>query len=105
MSSFPSLDVDREACENIANACASSALAGIFVGAALTLARGRPASVLPTYALNTCANFTLVGTTYATALEANVPIVSADYVRALAWVDDATLAVGAWDSAVHLEAV
>ena len=29
----------------------------------------------------------------------------ADYVRALAWVDDATLAVGAWDSAVHLEAV
>ena len=38
MSSFPSLDVDREACENIANACASSALAGIFVGAALTLA-------------------------------------------------------------------
>lgn len=70
MSSFPSLDVDREACENIANACASSALAGIFVGAALTLARGRPASVLPTYALNTCANFTLVGTTYATALEA-----------------------------------
>ena len=71
MSSFPSLDVDREACENIANACASSALAGIFVGAALTLARGRPASVLPTYALNTCANFTLVGTTYATALEAD----------------------------------
>ena len=38
MSSFPSLDVDREACENIANACASSALAGIFVGGALTLA-------------------------------------------------------------------
>ena len=27
-------------------------------------ARIDPASVLPTYALNTCANFTLVGTTY-----------------------------------------
>ena len=62
-----SIDVDYAALESIATVTLNAALAGLFVGAGLTFARGRPASVAPTYMLNTCMNFALVGGTFETA--------------------------------------
>jgi len=61
------IDVDYAAVESIATVSANAALAGLFVGAGLSFARGRPASVTPTYMLNTCMNFALVGGTFETA--------------------------------------
>jgi len=63
------LELDRGALDRVVAACASSAVAGAIVGGVYAFARGRSARHLPEYAANTCANFTLFGTTYALALE------------------------------------
>jgi len=64
------VDVDYAAVSRIATAATYSALGGVVAGVALATARGRTASTFTTYALNTCANFTTIGTAYAICYEA-----------------------------------
>ena len=64
------MDVDYAAVSRIATAATYSALGGVVAGVALATARGRTASTFTTYALNTCANFTTIGTAYAVCYEA-----------------------------------